>query len=231
MRKILNGFLTGNQLKIIAMLAMTFDHIGVQILTENELLRIIGRLAFPIFAYMIAEGSQYTRNRKRYLITLAGIGMLCQTVYFFVSESLYQCIFVTFSLSVLLIYAIDNAKEKKNALNIIFLILAMIFVYVVAEILPDVLKNTDFEIDYGLWGIMLPVFVYLGSDKMKKLLLFIVGVSMVAAYYGGIQWFSLFSVLLIACYNEKRGKVNMKYLFYIYYPLHLAVIYGVSTFI
>ena len=56
--------LTGNQLKLIALVTMTIDHIGMQLFPRVRLLRIIGRLAFPIFAYMIAEGCRYTRNRR-----------------------------------------------------------------------------------------------------------------------------------------------------------------------
>ena len=56
--------LTGNQLKLIALFAMTCDHVGLQLLPNVLILRILGRLALPIFAYMIAEGCRYTRNRK-----------------------------------------------------------------------------------------------------------------------------------------------------------------------
>jgi hypothetical protein len=59
------GFLTGNQLKLIAAGAMLADHVGLMFFPEAELLRIIGRLAFPIFAFMIAEGCKYTRNKLR----------------------------------------------------------------------------------------------------------------------------------------------------------------------
>ena len=57
--------MTGNQLKIIALIAMTIDHVGLILLPQVELLRIIGRLSFPIFAYMIAEGCFFTHDKKR----------------------------------------------------------------------------------------------------------------------------------------------------------------------
>ena len=60
--------LSGNQLKIIAMLTMLVDHIGVQLFPECIILRIIGRLSLPIFAYMIAEGCLHTRNRPKYRV-------------------------------------------------------------------------------------------------------------------------------------------------------------------
>ena len=61
------GFISGNQLKIIALVAMTWDHMGKQLFPQIGWLQIVGRLAFPIFAYMIAEGCAYTKNRKKYL--------------------------------------------------------------------------------------------------------------------------------------------------------------------
>ena len=56
--------LTGNQLKLIALITMTIDHVGMMLLPQLRILRAIGRIAFPIFAYMIAEGCRHTRNRK-----------------------------------------------------------------------------------------------------------------------------------------------------------------------
>ena len=75
--------LTGNQLKLIAMVAMTADHVGLQLLPQVGFLRILGRLAMPLYAYMIAEGCRYTRSRKRYFLSIALMGLLCQLVYFF----------------------------------------------------------------------------------------------------------------------------------------------------
>ena len=66
------GF-TGNELKLIAMIAMTCDHVGLQLLPGVPVLRIIGRLALPIYAYMIAEGCRYTRSRKKYLLRIAQV--------------------------------------------------------------------------------------------------------------------------------------------------------------
>ena len=59
--------MTGNQLKILALVTMTIDHVGVVLLPQYLVLRIIGRLTYPIFAYMIAEGCFYTHSKRRYL--------------------------------------------------------------------------------------------------------------------------------------------------------------------
>ena len=111
--------LTGNQLKLLALIAMTCDHVGLQLLPQFIILRIIGRLAAPLFAYMIAEGCRYTHDRGRYLGRLLGMAALCQIAYFAAMRSLYQCIFVTFSLSVCLIYALDNAVRRRTPVSVL----------------------------------------------------------------------------------------------------------------
>ncbi|MBQ8514008.1 MAG: hypothetical protein IJ496_01240 [Ruminococcus sp.] len=219
--------LTGNQLKIIALIAMTCDHAGRQLFPEWTILQIIGRLAFPIFAYMIAEGCHYTRNRRKYLLTMAGIALGCQLVYYIAIGSLYQCILVTFSLSVGLIYVLDGALKRKTVRAWSIAALTIGGVVFISVFLPELLPGTDFNIDYGLWGVLLPVAVYFGHTKRAKLLLEAIFLILVSLYLGDIQWYSLAALLLLALYSGQRGKWRMKNLFYIYYPLHLAVIYGI----
>lgn len=69
--------MTGSQLKIIALIAMTCDRVGKILLPQIGILQIVGRLAFPIFAYMIAEGCVHTKSKKRYLLTMMGLAALC----------------------------------------------------------------------------------------------------------------------------------------------------------
>ena len=160
--------LTGNQLKLLALIAMTCDHVGLQLLPQFIILRIIGRLAAPLFAYMIAEGCRYTHDRGRYLGRLLGMAALCQIAYFAAMRSLYQCIFVTFSLSVCLIYALDNAVRRRTPVSVLSAAAAVAAVVFVTEGLPRILIHTDFDVDYGLWGVMLPVLVYFGRGKWGK---------------------------------------------------------------
>ena len=217
----MQGKLTSNQLKLLAMLTMTLDHIGVQMFPGVLWLRIVGRLAFPIYAYMIAEGCAHTRNRRKYLLQMAGLALLCQLVYFFAMGSLFQCILVTFTLSILLIYACDTGSRPLTAL-------ALLGVAFVTVALPRLLPGTDFAIDYGFFGVLVPVAAYLGETRRKKLL-FTAGALVVLAWLvGGIQWYSLAALLPLALYGGQRGKRRMKWLFYLYYPLHLAAIYGIS---
>ena len=68
--------LSGNTLKIVAAVSMLLDHIGVVFFPHVAVFRILGRLALPIFAFMIAEGCRYTKNRLRYFLTIFGLGVL-----------------------------------------------------------------------------------------------------------------------------------------------------------
>lgn len=186
---------------------MTIDHIGVQLFPRLTILRIIGRLAFPIFAYMIAEGAKYTKNRKKYILTISVTALICQLVYFFVERSLDQCILVTFTLSILLIYALEYKFLS---------ILSILVCFFLTQIL---------SIDYGFGGIIMPVILYMAQTKQKKLLYGIIMLILISLSLGGVQWYSLLAIPLLALYNGERGMLNLKYLFYIYYPLHLGIIY------
>lgn len=224
-----NYGLTGNQLKIIALITMTIDHVGVQIFPHVIILRIIGRLSFPIFAFMIAEGCRYTRNRKKHLGLLAVSALICQIVYFFILQSLYQCVLVTFMMSVILIYSFDNYAKHKSVMNFIIAIITFVSAIFICEFLPQCLANTDFCIDYGIWGVLLPVFIYIGKNKEQQLILLASGLLFLCICFQEIQWFSFVSIIPLSLYNGRKGSMNLKYLFYIYYPLHLAAIFAIDT--
>lgn len=217
--------MNSNQLKIVALLAMTCDHIGKQLLPQIEILQIFGRLAFPIFAYMIAEGCMHTKSKKKYLLTMAGLALVCQIVYFVAMGSLYQCVLVTFSISIGLIFLMEYAGKKRGLLAYMCCGIGFVAVTFICVILPWILKDTDFFIDYGLIGVLLPVSIYLGKSRRAKIVIMTLMLGLLGMKMGGIQWYALFAPLLMALYNGKRGNLKMKHLFYIYYPLHLLGIY------
>lgn len=218
--------LTGNLLKLIAMLTMTIDHIGIILLPQYRILRIIGRLAMPIYAFMIAEGCHYTHDRRAYFHRLLGLAILCQVVYAAVDRSLYQCILVTFSLSVGLICAIDNAREKKTPGSILAAAALTAAVYLLCEKLS--LFVPGFHVDYGFWGVLLPVIVYFGG---RDIVACAVGVFALCLSMGHNQWWAMLSVPLLALYNGQRGKYRLGWLFYLYYPAHLVILYAISCLV
>ena len=219
--------LSGNALKIIAAITMTLDHMGLMLFPRVLLLRILGRLAMPIFAFMIAEGCKYTRNRKKYFGMVFGLGALCQTVYWFVDQDLYFSILITFSLSILTVYALQNWKEKKGLLS------SLLFAGAVAAVYG---LNRVFEIDYGFWGCMLPVFAAI-PHKTKydrwpvSILTLGLGMVLLALDLGDIQIFSLLALPLLLAYSGKRGQWNLKYFFYIFYPAHLVILEGIALLV
>ena len=215
--------LTGNLLKLIAMLTMTIDHIGVILLPQYRILRIIGRLAMPIYAFMIAEGCHYTHHRRAYFLRLLGLAMLCQVVYAAVDRSLYQCILVTFSLSVGLICAVENARDKKTPGSLLAAAGLTAAVYLICEKLPLFLPG--FHVDYGIWGVLLPVIVYFGG---RDIVAFGLGVLLLCLSIGHTQWWAMLSVPLLALYNGQRGTHRLGWLFYLYYPAHLVILYAIS---
>ena len=220
-------FLSGNALKIIAAIFMTIDHIGVMIFPDQMIWRILGRLALPIFAFMIAEGCKYTRNKKKYLGMVFGLGAVCQVVYYFFDGSMYFSILITFSLSILTIYALQYWKEKKTVPA------GLVFAGTVAAVYG---LNQVLTIDYGFWGCMLPVFAALPHgtnhdwDQLSSTLLG-VGLIFLSFSVGLLQFFSLMALPFLYCYTGKRGKANLKYFFYIFYPLHLVVLEGIAMLI
>ncbi len=220
--------LTGNQLKLIALITMTIDHIGVSLLPQLSILRIIGRLAMPIYAYLIAEGCRYTRNKAKYLGLMAGLAAVCQLVYFFAMDSLYMCILVTFSMSIGLCYLAHWVRTSPGFLSWTALIAGLASAVFVCEVLPGLLPGTDYSVDYGIMGVLLPVLIFLGRDQKQRLSLAAVGLVLMNAVLGYIQWYSLAALVPLALYNGKRGRGGFKYLFYLYYPAHLVVIHLLS---
>lgn len=225
MKSIFKG-LTNNQLKILACFSMLLDHVGKELLPDIKLLQIIGRIAFPVFAFMIAEGCCYTRNKRAYFLKISGLALGCQFVYFIAERSFYQNVLVTFSLAVLTIFAVDAVRKRRNALSVVWLLTDIAVVLFLCFGFPEIVSG--FHIDYGIFGLMLPVAVYLAPKKSVKLIVLTVFLTLLSIDLGGIQWYSLISVIILALYNGKRGKINLKYLFYIFYPLHLALIYLVK---
>lgn len=229
------GFLSGNILKIIALISMTIDHIGYILFPEVIWLRAVGRVAFPIYAFFIAEGCKYTKNKLKYFLLIFVLGVVCQVVSYLFAGQTTLNILLTFSLSISLIYLLTWLKKsilqnstKQTILAWILLIICIAGTYLLTS---DTISFSIIDVDYGFWGIMLPVVASLSDNKYIKMLLFSACLAILCCRYWAVQWFSLVSVALLLCYNGTRGRHNIKYLFYIYYPVHIVVIYLIALII
>ena len=223
--------MNATRLKVIGIVSMTIDHIGYFLFPQMTVLRIIGRLAYPIFAYMIAEGCRYTRNKMRYLCTVLAIAGVCSAVTYFAERSLYQSIFTTFSCSMLLIFALDTAaKTAERARKIFCGVCAAVLVFLYFAVF-QFRMIPGFETDYGFLGIITPVLAWLGRSKVERLSGFTIGLCLLSAELGTVQFVSLAAVILLYFYDGERGNHSLKWAFYAYYPLHIAVLYGISQIV
>ena len=236
--------LSASTLKIIACILMLIDHIGAYIFPHILILRIIGRLSFPIFAYFIAEGCRYTRHKLKRFLLVFGLGLLCEGVYFIYSGSIDGGILITFSFSILLIYEIQAMKramaQGKWAGAVLWLLLFTASIIGVYGFDRYIL-----HISYGFWGVLIPVFTALPdykegeapaplrhlSNLPAKLMFCSLGMLLLCISRGlttNIQSYCLLAIPLLALYNGAPGVKRMKYGFYVFYPLHLVVIFLVQ---
>lgn len=220
--------ITGNQLKLIALVLMTLDHVGVFLLPQFPILRIVGRLAMPIFAYMIAEGCQHTRSKGKYLLRVALAAVLTQLVQYYMAGSLYQTTLVTFSFSLVLVITLEHAR-KNGGLSWLLLLGIGFGIWFVCEMLGDYLPG--FGVDYDFPGVLLPVLISFGRDRLARFWLTAGGLALLCWFYGGVQWYAMATLVLLAFYSGRRGKGKLKWLFYLYFPAHLAVIYLLQNYL
>lgn len=222
--------MTAFVLKLIAAVSMLLDHAGLILFPKIGVLRILGRLAFPLYAWCIAEGFRYTRNRRRYFLRIFLLGAACQIVYYIVDRTWYLGILLTFSASIALMAAVDfvhrsfaeDAPRQTRVLSVSMMVLALAAALILTSFVT---------VDYGFFGILLPVFTNLFPDKKRRLACFSLGLLVVCIASLSsfpIQFWSLCAIPLLALYNGKPGRIRMKAFFYIFYPAHLALLYGIG---
>ena len=230
--------MNSNKLKLIACISMFIDHLGYLVFPQFVWLRYIGRLAMPIFAFSIAEGCRHTKNKFRYFSSLMILAVLCEAVYLLQQyssggiTSIQLNVLFTLALSVplaSLYLGIEAGKKGASLFFTLYLALLIGLTYLFnnsAEIL-----GLSITLDYGIAGILLCFMPILCKEKGRRLAAFSVGVLVYCLLIRGSLpyiWYSLLSIPLIALYNGKRGSKKFKYAFYLFYPLHLAAIYGLD---
>ena len=236
--------LSANTLKIIGAIAMLIDHMGMILFPSVIAFRIIGRIAFPIFAFFIAEGARYTKNRIKHALLMLGVGLLCQVTVLVVTGEILINVLITFTMSTLLCYVLNDLKKslftdtswQKRTFLSLLLALMIVGIYAI---------NTVKRIEYGFVGCLLPLLASLNHmpseapDTIKRFdkvsisaLIMSVGTMLFAIDINiPVQFFALFSLPILLTYSGKRGKMKMKYFFYIFYPTHLALLFGIAVLI
>lgn len=224
MKKCLSNF----DLKLIAIITMTIDHIGVVFGTPfYNLLRAVGRLSFPIFAFLLTEGYVHTKSFGKYFFRLLVLAVISEVIYdyIFYGSFIYlgaNNIFFTLALGLLTLWLLDKSRtlvkkyfKEKIDLTII-LPITYLLIIVVMGLIAEFLNFS-----YGMLGILVISFFYLFK---KNFPLTVLSVSLSTLILGDtMQYFSLLSLILIYFYNKKLGK-KCKVFFYLYYPLHILVL-------
>ncbi len=247
-------------LKLIAITSMLIDHIGAVLLRDNPELywqaRTIGRIAFPIFVFMLVEGFYHTSNIRKYLTRLGIFALISELPFdmaFYQSFSgrdfladfkasftdpavlntflktllSHQNVFFTLFLGLLALYFMSMIENKyKKEILLSNLFDALV---TIGFCTAAVLLRTD----YDMKGILLIVAFYLfrGSKLVTTLCLLIVIGTFFPSANGNlnIETFALLGMLPIAFYKGKKGK-DIKYFFYIFYPAHLLILWLISVF-
>ena len=232
------GFLSGNALKLFACVCMLIDHTGAILFPETAALRAVGRLAMPLFAFTFAEGCFYTRRRLTHFMLVLGIGLVTSAGFSLAEGALRGDIMISFTMASLVIWALDSLKRGVFRRDARRAVLSAAGLLAALALATWVCCFSSVRVDYGLAGVLLPVTVrlldfrsYGGKGLAAELhqpaltaLLFTVCLIAIALPRGDMQFLSLLALPLIVLYNGRRGKYRLKYFFYAFYPLHLALL-------
>ncbi len=226
--------LNGNQIKLIAIIAMTIDHVtwilwpGYSLYWWVLLLHIIGRITAPIMWFFVAEGYHHTRNLKNYLLRLFLFAFLSHFAYAFA----FRIPFTPFQTGIF------------NQTSVIWALFCGLLLLIVVDS-PELPAWGKVLLLIGLCAASFPsdwsciaslAIMAIGTNRgdfrkqMLWMMLFVFLYALIYFFfidkiYGVLQLFTALSVPILSCYNGKRGNwKGMKWLFYIYYPAHLVLL-------
>lgn len=216
---------------------MTISHIYSILYPQYGFLYLIGRLAFPLFAWSIANGAIHTKNVKAYVVRLLVLAIISQVPYV-VSHRLLDPSFWELNVVFTLLCGLLAVRVLTTSWDTPLKAAAVVFIAAAAE---------TTKMDYGAAGVLSVVSFYLFKNHPWKLLMAQFGVMLIMLghpayeiiksgqiyfnnllYFGNV--FGLLSLILIHFYNGKRG-MNLKYTFYIYYPLHFIILFLIRGYL
>ena len=200
---------------------MFLDHYHY-IIGGSKILNVVGRIAFPIFAFTLSEGYVHTRSLKKYLFRLFIFAVSIQMPSILFAYDYSMNIFFTLFLGLLSIY-IFNLKKINIILKIILIGFILFF-------------SQKFKLDYGIYGILLIMNFNIFRDYKFKILMNFLVLNVFNTIFPKVfdlvdtQFFSLISLVFIFMYNGKKGR-SMKYFFYLFYPIHFFILEVIKFFL
>lgn len=238
------GGLTSNMLRAIAVLLMISDHVWATYMSFGDWMTYIGRMAFPIFAFQIAEGFVHTKNFKKYALRLLGFALISELPFnlFYSSRwfnPYHQNVLFTLLLGLMAIKVIDNLKKNHKAKDIALSALWLLLI-VIGSVLGFV--------DYGLNGVLMVVLFYVCRDFPFAWLGQLIGMVCInVIFFEGqvipteifgttveipTQAYAVFALIPIWLYGGRKGISNkaLQYGFYAFYPVHMIILYLIKYF-
>lgn len=237
--------LTGNQLKILGIVAVLIDNIGAVVIqggilhgtdsalyqavlltpsghywvVAGQVCRYAGRLAFPILAYLTAEEFIHTRDRRWYGLRMLLFAVLAEVpfdlaVYHTVFYPHYQNMMFTLFAGIMVMAAMESTR------NIGLQAAALAVGCGLSWVL---------QFDYNVIGVLLIAAMY--WFRHNDTVQLIAGVGICAVESLSYYCISALAYVPIVLYNGRRGAFQLKYLFYVFYPLHFLVLYGIGIWI
>ena len=210
--------LSQEALKLIACITMLVDHIGT-IFVPWEIPRIIGRISFPIFCFLLVEGVHHTRNTRRYGLRLLVGAIISELVYdlAFYGKPTWEASSVMITL--LLGFGAMQIIHSKH--HIAIRIIGTILMIIAGEML---------HCDFGAFGILLIILFELTRKLPYKVIIQTIGMIFLFTHIGGIALWGVLAIIPISLYSSKKRTYNktIQYAFYLFYPVHLLVLYVIS---
>ena len=218
--------LSGSALKVIALVSMATDHCAYYLMEHDtllyEVMRCFGRIAFPVFAFLIAEGFRHTQNRMKYFLQLLGFAVISEVPWYLLNglDGTHNVLF-TLALGVMALAAFETLKKDDILCGAVILSIAGFASWS--------------GVDYEWRGILIMVVFYPFGNVSnpsfpsgRKAQLFCAFPLMM--HYGIVG--ALLTCGMIACYDGTRGFIHgkvAKYGFYAFYPVHLLLYLFLTT--
>jgi len=204
-------------LKLTACVAMLIDHIGAVLLPQYALLRIVGRIAFPIYCFLLAEGVSYTKRPFAYILRLLLLAVISELPFdlSFAGRITfqYQNVMVTLLLGVCMGLVMKKAPIWLKPVLI----------------LPFALLAELLRTDYGAMGIVIIALFLLTRQMPQKLLLQTAGLFIIQLCFSAnnIQHCALAAMIPISLYSGQKltNSIAVQWSFYLFYPIHLLILW------
>ena len=242
----INGF----TLKMIAVVSMLVDHIGATIVERilyggwelvdadtwyqlqqiDEILRSVGRLAFPIYGFLIVEGFTYTRSIKKYLLRLGMFALISEIPFDLafhgvLLEGSNNNVFLTLTLGLAAITAMDAVDQAFPLMETISWRkqICRCFLMIASVVVP-VMAAYGLHTDYGMAGVLSIILWYV--FRQQRLLAAGLVVLELGLTCGTIEFWAILILIPLFLYNGKQGP-KAKWFFYLFYPVHLLILTGI----